>query len=69
MTITKSEARELMRLLGKFQTRLEEAIKSAEPVGEPGSPGFLPGEREILAMDRQDWRAAERWVAKLEAAR
>jgi hypothetical protein len=67
--LTSQDRRSLIRLLGKLQTRLEEAIQSAEPAGDPGSAGYLPGEMELLAMDRRDWRAAEVWVKRLEAGR
>lgn len=68
MTLTKREVSSLIRLLGVLQTHLESCIESS--VLADGS--LQPGDEIAAAnvpMDRRDWRLAEGFVKKLDAAR
>lgn len=74
--LTRKQARQLMRLLGKFQTHLESAIESSipQPLPKGGAERLhviLTAQvkddfADCIELDRRDWRAAEAWVKRLE---
>jgi len=60
--LTRHERRQPVRLLGLLQTHLESAIESSLV---PGTGTGMPGEDDNLAVDRKDWKLAEKWVVRL----
>lgn len=59
MILTKPQAREIARLLGKYQMHLESTIP--KPVLE----GTKLADDMIVAMDKHDWRTAVDWSKRL----
>jgi hypothetical protein len=66
MTITKAEARQLVRMLDVASEFLESAIDAAvvPDTGEPRAEDAANCRR-----DRRNWRAVEDWKIKLQAAK
>ncbi len=69
MTLTKLQARAVIRLLGVLQTHLESAIETSVIGGKlDGEPD--PRDKAAVhnvRLDRRDWRVAEDLIIKLEA--
>jgi len=63
MALTASERKEIMRLLGVLQGHLETVIDSNLVVGTR-SPAR--GCKTIVTAARKEWKAAERWVKRLD---
>jgi hypothetical protein len=62
--LTRRDALQISRLLGRFQDHLETAIESVLAEGE--TKAFDPKDQPGLEIDRRDWTAAERIITLLE---
>ncbi len=63
LRLTSRDRRQIIRLLGLLQTHLESAIDSSLV---PGTSRPMPEDAHNVALDREDWKAAEKWVKRLE---
>lgn len=63
LTLRRTEAKQLIRLLGELQSALESSIEGLVPPA--GGPPKDKRNRLQLAKDRRDWNQAEKWVKRL----
>lgn len=63
LALSRSERRQLVRLLGLLQENLECAIETS---CIPGTADVMPEDLPDVAEDRKNWRAAENWIARLQ---
>lgn len=64
LTISRQDARKLVRLLGILQEHLESAIESSIPPGAKDPDD--PADQVNVNIDRRNWRKAEDFVSRFD---
>ncbi len=64
LQLSTKEARQLVEILGEYQTELESVIES-HTLEDGSTPPIDPDAKPVVAECRRKWKRAEDWVKRL----